>query len=103
MPNMKFISYDHVFSGKSTSPRSAILFHYGKDKGWLKGCVILTGIGTAPQLCKSDGVMNSSENAVKAVREYVASIMRSSNDQMKIKIIYKQIYSECQSVYHTHS
>ena len=65
--------------------RSAIQFHYGKDKSWSKGCIILTGKPDKGLMCKKN---NSAEKAVESVRNYVESNINSSDDIVRIKIIY---------------
>lgn len=66
--------------------RSAIQFHYGKDKSWSKGCIILTGEMSNTLMCEAK---NSSEKAVENVRKYVESEMNSSDDVIRVKIIYE--------------
>lgn len=70
---------------KKVPNRSAIQFHYGKDKAWSKGCIILTGEPSNSLMCENK---NSSEKAVESVRRYVESKVNSSDDVIKIKIIY---------------
>jgi hypothetical protein len=65
--------------------RTAIQFHYGKDVGWSRGCII---VGTSPaNTCHDDCVhTDSPAAAVQALREYVESKMIASNTPIQIRI-----------------
>ncbi len=65
--------------------RSAIQFHYGKDVGWSRGCII---IGTSPaNTCHDDCVHTDlPAAAVQALRQYVESNMMASNTPIQIRI-----------------
>ncbi len=68
--------------------RTAIQFHYGKDKSWSRGCVILTG-GTpsSPLVCRAEDGADSPEAAVAAVRAFVERTLVKSDDRIEIRIV----------------
>ncbi|OQW75682.1 MAG: hypothetical protein BVN35_08550 [Proteobacteria bacterium ST_bin11] len=71
----------------NTNPRSAIQFHYGKDKSWSKGCVILTGNTDNVGLICRAGDPDTPDGAVTAVRNYVNGKVNSSSDSIRIRIV----------------
>lgn len=67
--------------------RSAIQFHFGKDKSWSNGCIILTGNSNSDGLiCRSEDP-DSPEGAVIAVRNYVEKQLNKSSDKILIRIV----------------
>lgn len=75
---------------RGTNPRTHIQFHYGKDKSWSQGCIILTGDGINKPFCRSNGAENSPEDAVAKVKSYVESKVKNSADKIMIKFIYNK-------------
>lgn len=65
--------------------RSAIQFHYGRDVSWSEGCVIL---GTSPPTCRVDECrhQDSSESAVRRIRDYVTQNGLSSRTRIQVRI-----------------
>jgi len=69
------------------TPRSAIQFHYGKDKSWSQGCIILTGNTSKDGLICRDGNPDTPDDAVAVVRKYVEGQVKSSADSIRIRIV----------------
>jgi hypothetical protein len=68
--------------------RTAIQFHYGKDKSWSRGCVILTGgAPSSPLVCKAEDGADSPEAAVAAVRTFVEKTLVKSDDRIGVRIV----------------
>ena len=68
--------------------RTAIQFHYGKDKSWSRGCVILTGgAPSSPLVCKAEDGADSPDEAVAAVKAYVEKTVAKSDDRIMVRIV----------------
>ena len=72
---------------KNTQPRFAIQFHYGKDKSWSTGCIILTGNTSNDGLICRTGDPDTPDGAVAAVRNYVEGQVNSSADSIRVRIV----------------
>lgn len=68
--------------------RTAIQFHYGTDKSWSRGCVILTGSKpSSPLVCSAADGADSPEAAVVAVRSFVEKTLMKSDDRIMVRIV----------------
>lgn len=70
-----------------TEPRKRIQFHYGRDRSWSSGCIVLASASadSTPLMCND---ADSPEAAVRAVREYYEASAGPASSKVTVRIVH---------------